>query len=157
MEIFGFEMTQMEYWHWWILAGVFLVLEISTMSFFFLWLGVSGVLTGAVLLVFPGMGWPAQFMIWALLALAGAVGWRVYKKRNPDQAHAQEPFLNRRGEQYVGRIFTLEEPVIDGFGRVSVDDSLWRIESAVQNMPAGSKVRVLALKGTVLRVEAAEE
>lgn len=155
MEIFGFDLTQMEYWHWWVAAGVLLVLEVFTMSFFFLWLGLAAALTGIIHALFPDMSWQAQYMIWALSAVAGALGWRIYKKKNPNPIKSEEPFLNRRGEQYIGRVFTLDEPVVNGFGRVRVDDSLWRIESAQQDIPAGRKVRVLAIKGTVLEVEAA--
>lgn len=153
MDIFGFDPSQMEYWHWWVAAGVFLALEVFTMSFFFLWLGLAAVLAGLVHALLPGLSWQAQYIIWALTAVAGALGWRAYKKKNPDPIKSEEPFLNRRGEQYIGRIFTLSEPLVNGFGRVRVDDSLWRVESAQQDIPAGRKIRVLSLNGTVLKVE----
>ncbi|MCG8379509.1 MAG: NfeD family protein, partial [Proteobacteria bacterium] len=58
---------------------------------------------------------------------------------------------NRRGEQYVGRIFTLEEPIVNGVGKVKVDDSTWKVMGV--DMPAGTKVRVLSVDGTILNVE----
>jgi hypothetical protein len=38
---------------------------------------------------------------------------------------SDQPKLNRRGEQYVGRTFTLEEPIVNGHGKIRVDDSTW--------------------------------
>ena len=64
------------------------------------------------------------------------------------------PTLNRRGEQYVGRHFTLEEAIVNGQGKIRVDDSTWKIEGP-EDLPAGSQVQVIAVAGTVLKVEAA--
>ena len=49
------------------------------------------------------------------------------------------PFLNKRAEALVGRVFTLEKPIIDGAGTVRIDDTIWRV--AGPDAPAGSRVR----------------
>ena len=64
-----------------------------------------------------------------------------------------QPTLNRRADSYVGRQFTLTQPVIDGVGSLHVDDSQWRISGP--DLPAGSRVRVVAADGVTLRVEPA--
>jgi membrane protein implicated in regulation of membrane protease activity len=46
----------------------------------------------------------------------------------------------------------LAEPIVQGAGRLSFDDTLWRIEGP--DLPAGARVRVVGLSGTVLRVTA---
>jgi len=56
-----------------------------------------------------------------------------------------------RGEQYVNRTFTLEEPVVNGQGKIKVDDSTWKIEGA--DCESGTKVRVTGVDGVVLKVE----
>ncbi len=154
MELFGFNLEELVYWHWWVLAGVCFVLEVLSMSFFFLWLGVSAVFVGVVHLVAPGMPWQIQFTLWAVLSVVGAVGWRMYKKKNPNPIKSDQPLLNRRGEQYVGRVFTLEKATENGFGKVKVDDSIWKIECA-DDLEAGKKVKVLSVDGTILQVEPA--
>lgn len=63
------------------------------------------------------------------------------------------PALNRRGEQYIGRVFTLTEPIVNGVGKVKVDDTTWKVNG--DDMEAGAKVRVVAIDGTVFKVEAA--
>lgn len=155
MELFGFNLEELVYWHWWAFAGVFFVLEVLTMSFFFLWLGASAVFVGVILLVAPDMSWQVQMALWAFLSVADVLGWRIYKKNKPAaDIKSDEPHLNRRGDQYVGRTFTLDEAIENGFGKVKVDDSIWKVECSA-DLEAGAKVKVTAVEGTVLQVEAA--
>ena len=93
-----------------------------------------------------------QFLIWAVLSVAAVVGSRLYLRRHPIET--DRPTLNRRGEQYIGRHFTLEEPIVNGLGKIRVDDSTWKIEGP-DALPAGCKVKVTDVEGTVLKVEAA--
>jgi membrane protein implicated in regulation of membrane protease activity len=59
--------------------------------------------------------------------------------------------LNRRAEQYVGRVFTLSEPIVNGTGKIRVDDSSWKVSGA--DCDANTKVKVISVDGTVLKVE----
>ena len=51
------------------------------------------------------------------------------------EAPADQPFLNRRAEGYVGRAFTLEKPIVDGIGTIRIDDTVWRVSGP--DCPAG--------------------
>jgi hypothetical protein len=62
-------------------------------------------------------------------------------------------FLNRRADALVGRVFTLERPIIDGSGTVKIDDTVWRV--AGPDTPAGSRVRIVRADGASLTVAAA--
>lgn len=152
MEIFGFDLAGLVYWHWWAIAGVFFVLEVLSMSFFFLWIGAAAVLVGLLLAIVPDMSWQIQLTLWALISVAGAFGWRIYRKKNPDHIKSDQPKLNRRGEQYVDRTFTLENDMSNGFGKVKVDDSIWKVECE-KDLTKGTKIRVKSVEGTVLQVE----
>lgn len=154
MELFGFDLENILYWHWWVIAGIFFVLEVLSMSFFFLWLGASAVLVGILLMVMPELSWQVQFILWSGIGVVDIFAWRLYKSKNPTEIKTDEPNLNRRGDQYVGRTFTLEEPIENGFGKVKVDDSIWKVECE-NDLEAGSKIKVTAVEGTVLQVEAA--
>ena len=154
MELFGLDLEALLYWHWWVLAGALFILEVLSMSFFFLWFGVSALLVGGLVYFMPELSWQAQFIIWAGIAAAYIFAWRIYKAKNPSEIKTDEPNLNKRGDQYVGRTFTLEEPIENGFGKVKVDDSIWKVE-CTNDLEAGSKVKVTAVDGTVLQVEAA--
>jgi membrane protein implicated in regulation of membrane protease activity len=103
-----------------------------------------------ILLVLPDVAWQLQVLIFAVGGVGAVVGWRAYARRHPQLT--EDPTLNRRGAQYIGQAFHLTEPIIDGRGRMKVGDTMWPI--AGPDLPAGTKVRVAGVEGTVLRVAA---
>jgi membrane protein implicated in regulation of membrane protease activity len=70
---------------------------------------------------------------------------------HPSVLKTDQPDLNQRPAQLLGRIATVEEAIAYGRGRVRIGDTLWLAEGP--DMPAGSEVRVTAANGAVLRVE----
>ncbi|MCC6468780.1 MAG: NfeD family protein [Alphaproteobacteria bacterium] len=144
-------MTELLFWHWWILAGVLMVLEIIVPGVFLLWLGIAAAITGLVAYAAPTLSWQWEGLVFAILSVIIVWSWRAYLRRHPTETEL--PMLNRRGEQYVGRRLTLDEPIVNGRGQVKVDDSTWRVEGA--DLPAGTHVVVTGVKGTILSVERA--
>lgn len=142
-------MTEVLFWHWWILAGILMVLEIVAPGVFLLWLGIAAAITGLIAYVVPAMDWQWEALIFALLSIVIVWGWRSYQRRHPTETDL--PMLNRRGEQYVGRRLSLDQPIVNGRGQVKVDDSTWRVEGA--DLPAGTAIVVTGVKGTILVVE----
>lgn len=140
-----------EFWYWWVAAAAFLVIEILLPGVFFLWLGFAAGIVGIVALVIPNMTWPYQVVIFAVLSVGAVLFARVYLKKRP--VESDQPTLNRRGEQYVGRVVTLSDPIENGRGRATIGDSAWSVEG--DDMPAGAKVKVVGVEGIVLKVEAA--
>lgn len=140
---------QIVYWHWWVLGILLVTLEIFAPSAFFLWLGISAGIVGVVMLAIPEMSWELQLILFALLAVIAIFAGRRYFRRNPIQT--ENPLLNRRAEQYIGRVFTLKEPVVNGVGKVHVDDSTWRVSGP--DLPAGEQVKVIAADGVILKIE----
>jgi hypothetical protein len=140
-----------KFWHWWIAGIVLMIVEVAAPGAFFLWMGISAFVTGLVLLVLPSMGWEYQFLVFALFTVVSIIAWRRYLKSRP--IATDRPGLNRRGEQYIGREFTLAEPIVNGVGKVRISDTSWKIEG--QDLPEGSKIKVTGTHGTVLKVEKA--
>lgn len=64
------------FWHWWVLAGLFLIVEMAAPSYFFLWLGIAAAAVGFLVLVFPAMGLMLQFAVFGVLSVIAGVGWR---------------------------------------------------------------------------------
>ncbi len=139
-----------EYWYWLIFGLVLLGLEILVFGAFFLWLGLAALVVGVLALFISSLLWSHQIIIWAVLSVIGAFGWQLYKKKHPSETGPTK--MNRRGEQYVGRHFTLTKDIINGVGKLHVDDTRWRIVCD-HDLPAGTKVKVTAVDGTSLRVE----
>lgn len=140
----------LHYWHWWVLAIVLVILELTVSgAFFFLWIAAAAALTGLVALIAPAMGWQGQLLIFALLTVISLVLWHRFK---PLQTASDLPALNKRGHQYIGRHFTLDHPIVNGIGKLTVSDTTWKITG--EDLPAGTKVTVTRVEGTSLRVEA---
>lgn len=140
------------FWHWWILAITLVILETLAPGVIFLWLGVGAGITGFILLAAPETGWEAQLVAFAVLSVIAGIGGRMWVARRPTET--DEPNLNRRGEQYIGRVFTLDEAIVNGVGKIKVGDSHWRVSG--DDMPGGSQVTVVNVEGVTLRVEKAE-
>lgn len=140
-------------WNWMILGFALLALEIVIPGVFLLWIGVAAIITGALSLVL----WEAGFWVWqtqvlvflALSLIAAFVGKRIMTGKGSE---TDEPLLNRRGEQMIGRTATLEEAISEGYGRIRIGDTLWRVRGT--DIPAGNRVRVIAVEGGDLVVEA---
>jgi len=145
------EMTQLGLWHWLILAGVMLILEVTTTTLLFLLLAVSAVIVGLIAWAAPEISWTIQLTLFAVLSIASLFIWNSYLKNRPE--HSDQPHLNQRGRQYIGRQFTLEKDIVNGVGKIKVDDTTWRVEGP--DLPAGSNVVVTDVDGTNLIVQAA--
>jgi membrane protein implicated in regulation of membrane protease activity len=61
------------------------------------------------------------------------------------------PFLNRRQLGYVGRTFTLKDPIVDGRGKLAIEDTVWEIEGP--DLAAGRRIKVTAVRNMSLIVE----
>ena len=142
-------LDQIDYWHWLIVAVVLVVLEVFSPGVFFLWLGVAAAVVGGILWLMPELSWQTQFVMFAVLSVVSIIVARMVLIRRPIET--DEPTLNRRGEQYVGRVLVLTEAIENGVGKVRVDDTQWRVNGV--DSPAGTRVRVTGVDGTVLRVE----
>ena len=142
-------LQQLTYWHWLILAAILIILEVFAPGAFMLWIGIAAGVVGALLYFVPTMTWEYQFIVFSIAAVGSIIAWRSYRNKHP--ITTDEPTLNRRGAQYIGRTFTLDAPITNGIGKIRVDDSTWKIEG--DDCPAGTKVKVVGLENTVFRVE----
>ncbi|MGK0674497.1 MAG: NfeD family protein [Halothiobacillaceae bacterium] len=141
-------MPELDYWHWLVLGLVLMILEMLAPSTFFLWMGIAAMGVGGLLWLMPGMAVEVQLMLFATLSIVTIGLSRRYLKRHP--VESDRPTLNVRGAQSVGRILTLDTPIVNGVGRVHMDDTLWRVLGP--DLPAGTRVEVIGVEGTALQV-----
>lgn len=142
-------------WNWMVLGFALLAMEIVAPGVFLLWIGVAALITGAISLAL----WDASFWVWQVqvlaflaLSLVCAVGGK--KLMGNPREDSDQPLLNRRGEQLVGRTATLAEPIREGRGRIQLGDTMWRVSGP--DLPVGARVRVTGVGSaeTELTVEA---
>ena len=137
------------FWYWWVIGFILLVLEILTPGYFFMWMAASGFLTGAIVLLLPATSMNIQILIFSVLSVVAIIVWKFYGKRHPTES--DQPLLNKRGVQYIGRIFNLYQPIKNGEGKIKVDDSIWKVHG--EDCDINSRVKVVAIRGTVFDVE----
>lgn len=133
-------MDELGPWNWMVLGFVLLALEIVLPGFFLLWIGIAALITGALSLALWEVGfwtWHAQVLVFLVLSLIAAYVGKRLQLRGGD---SDQPLLNRRGAQLVGRTATLSEPIANGRGRVRIGDTMWRVSGP--DLPAGTQVRV---------------
>ncbi|MER2266279.1 NfeD family protein [Methylobacterium oxalidis] len=127
----------------WILAGLLLMgTELALPGVFLVWLGLAALLTGILTALLP-LPWQVQLLVFAGLAVASvALASRLTKR--PISS------LNRADRGLIGREGTLTAAIVGGSGTILFDDTLWRV--AGPDLPAGTRVRVTGMSGTVLTV-----
>jgi len=139
------------YWHWFVLAAILGTIEVIIPATFFLWLGISAFLTGAVVFMVPALNAPGQIVLFCALAIASVLmAWKFFKK-NP--IASEQPLLNQRAAQYVGKVYALDGAIVGGTGRIKIADSSWKVEGP--DAPEGASVRVTGFDGSILKVEMA--
>ena len=89
-------LNQIVFWHWWILAGMLLILELTSPVFFFLWLGFSAAAVGFLLLVFPNIPIEVQLVLFGILSVVAVLAWRKYREVHPPLS--DQPLLNQRDD-----------------------------------------------------------
>lgn len=146
-------MSELTYWHWLSLGLLLLLFELLSGGGFLLWMGLAALATGIIVIVLPWLSIPIQLIIFAIAAIDASVIWWFYWHKN--QHVSDQPALNRRSEQYIGRILTLETEISNGRGKVKVGDTLWRVLG--EDMPAGTRVKVVDVDGVLLHVEAVDD
>lgn len=138
-------------WNWLIFGVVLMALELLAPGAFLFWLGLAALLVGLLSFVI-NPSWQMQILMFAIFAAATVPLWRRLARSNKAVSQSN-PFLNKRADALVGRVFTLEKPIIDGTGTVRIDDTIWRV--AGPDTPAGSRVRIVQADGASLTVTAA--
>jgi Membrane protein implicated in regulation of membrane protease activity len=145
-------MTEMLYtlgtWNWLIFGLILMALELLAPGVFLFWLGLAALLVGLISFAI-NPPWQLQILMFAVFATASVPLWRRVA-RNHTAASKSNPFLNKRADALVGRVFTLEKPIIDGSGTVRIDDTIWRV--AGPDAPAGSRVKIVQADGARLTV-----
>ncbi|MEK6662341.1 MAG: NfeD family protein [Pseudomonadota bacterium] len=138
----------MTYWQWWVLAAVLLIVEVLAPGTFFLWLAVAAGVVGLSVMLYPAMSIEAAWTLFAVLGILSVI--LVLKYRKP-AAFDLASKLNKRGQDYVGRVFDLTEPIKNGKGKLTIGDTPWTVKGP--DLEVGARVKVLSVEGGELRVE----
>ncbi|MGE8248227.1 MAG: NfeD family protein [Stenotrophomonas bentonitica] len=136
---------------WGALALVLFAAEALAPGAFMLWIGIGAAAVFVLVAVFAEI--PLLWQVVAFVVLS-VVSIQCYRRwgRSHDR-RSDQPLLNRRAEQLIGRVVVLDQAITAGKGRAKVDDAFWVV--AGPDLPAGSPVRVVAVEGMTLKVQEA--
>ena len=140
----------MSFWLWFSLAGVFVVIEILSPTFYFLWLGIAAAIVGGVVAAGSGIGTMVQWLLFAVFTVACYAAWFFYLKKYPTKS--LDPLLNSRAQQMIGKKAIVVEAVRNGQGRIKLGDTTWSA-SANQDIEVNSSVTVIAAEGALLKIK----
>lgn len=125
------------YAYWFVLAFVFIAVEIFTGTFYFLMLAIAAVLAGVAAAI--GLGVALQYSIAAVAAVAGTLLLRYMKKSHK---HAPDPGLD--AGQSV-KVLSWKE---DGTARVYYRGAEWDAEPEAADAPREGTFYIKAMKGS---------
>jgi membrane protein implicated in regulation of membrane protease activity len=135
---------------WAVAALLLFAAEVLAPGAFMLWLGLAAAVTFVIVLLLP-MPLLAQVGLFVVLGLVSIQVYRTWFRGRGTRS--DQPLLNRRVAQLVGRVVPLERAIVNGRGRVQIADALWDVEGP--ELPAGAAVRIVGADGMTLRVEPA--
>jgi membrane protein implicated in regulation of membrane protease activity len=138
-------------WLWFAAAVILFILETIVPGVHFLWFGLAAGIIGGAALAVP-IAWQWQIILFSIVAFVTVL--LVRRSGGANVARSDQPVLNIRGAQYIGRVVVVEEAIRNGRGRVRVDDTIWAAEG--EDAHKGARVEVTGVNGTVLVVSNSE-
>ena len=137
---------------WAVLALVLIGLETMAPGILLLWFGFAAI--GVFLLLALGLKlsvfWQTLVFV-ALSFISVGIYFRYFRK---SAESTDQPLLNQKQEQLIGKHINLESAIVNGEGRVKIGDAFWQVQGP--DLPQGALVRVVSAESAVLRVLPAE-
>lgn len=145
IELFGFN-----YWMWIGIAVFLAIIEVITFgSIFLLLIALSALIVGAIQWMFPSIAWQYQALLFCFMVISANIFIWQYAKRRPKTSSHNH--LNQKDKQFLGKTYSLQEPIVNGRGKIKIGDTVWLVSGPDQNK--GSVVRVIGMNGTILDVQ----
>ncbi len=134
---------------WWAIALALLAIETIVPGASILWFGIAAFIVGLVLIFVPDIPLLGQIFLFGVCSLASVwVYWKFFRKH---ESPSDQPLLNRKADQLIGREFVLDAPIELGRGKLKIGDALWTLQGP--DLGVGTRVRVAATDGQSLTVE----
>ena len=143
-------------WHWlyFVFGVLFILIEIFTLTFYFLPIGIAAIVTGLFALFIQNV-----YIHVAIFTIAGIILLIFISKWKKSR------FLKPVGTQFVAGLVGQQGVIIEGFmssqspGKVKIFSDIWEIhwdphqESKVMNLKVGDLVKVITVEGNKVTVD----
>lgn len=141
-------------WNW-VIAGIILLLfELIIPGVYIMWFGCGALLTALTVFCVKWSAfalWETQIIVFLLFSIILVVIARIFFRRDKE---TDQPLLNLRTTQMVGRSTKLHEPIVNGQGHIRIDDTIWRVQGP--DMPIGTIVKIVDFYDGAFKVEKGE-
>ncbi len=137
------------HWLWFAFSGVLLILEIFFGSFRFMAASIAAIVVGVLSHLFPYVGVSIELLFFVVLA--STCIWLAnsfVKEHKQKTEHLKRIY---REQAYVGQEYTLDTPMSNGQGNISLDGVTWQLRGP--DCDKGQTIRVLEMGQGMLRVE----
>jgi membrane protein implicated in regulation of membrane protease activity len=138
----------MELWAIWLIIGILLVVaEMTTLTFYLLWLGIGALSTALTAWLFPDLIW-----LQLLVGIAVAIGLTVFTRPLTRKARSSKGFTDIIYTLVGQQGIVLEAITLEGLGIVKVGNETW---SAASNefLDIGTHIIVVQSRNTILEVQ----
>lgn len=139
-------------WIWIAVIAAAVVVELASMQLLSIWFAIGGV--AALITSFITKNLAIQIVVFIVVSvIALALIFPVVRKS------LKKEHVKTNADRYIGKLAVVTEEIsnIDAKGQVKVDNQIWSARSEDGNdLPVGTKVKVLRIEGVKLIVSAAE-
>ncbi len=132
---------------WWVLAGVLVIAELLTGTFYLLMLALGSV--AAAVAAHAGAANSAQFVAAALVGGGATALWHFKRAHAPRSAPSAS---NADVNMDIGQTVHVQVWQTDGRARVSYRGAAWTVRHAGPGAPASGDHRIVAVHGNELDV-----
>ena len=136
---------------WLGLAALLALAELFVPGVFLIWVAAAAALTG-ILSLFIDLTLAGQLTLFGLSTIIAVLGGRRWYLTH--HVESENPLLNNRSAQLVGKTVTIVETISATSGRVKVADGEWPAKGP--DMKKGGIAKVAAVEHGILRLEAIE-
>ncbi|HFE39649.1 MAG TPA: NfeD family protein [Gammaproteobacteria bacterium] len=140
-------LIQFEFWHWWVLALCFVVIEAMVPVGVLASMGVAAGIVGGLVMAYPFLELRSQLGIFGAFTMVAIVFFARYKRKKflEEMEKGETP-----AQRMIGKEFELTRPIQNGFGEVELDGQHWPLKGPP--LSAGTLVKVVRLDGDMLLV-----
>ncbi|WP_060510567.1 NfeD family protein [Pseudomonas sp. NBRC 111124] len=141
---------EMQWWIWLVFGIGLILLELVLPTFFIIWFGIGAVLVSLIALAAPALQLDMQVLLWVLFSSVTTFLWfKLFKRKQPD--------VRWTADSVIGEVGLLTSSVSQfQKGRVRFQKPLLGNEEwtcvADGDIPAGERVRLVAIEGNTARV-----
>jgi membrane protein implicated in regulation of membrane protease activity len=136
----------MLFWYWLIISGLLFIIEITTLTTFFLFFGIATLIMGAITFTVPNMSAIPQTLMFGSLSLVSMFSSYYIFKRNTLRNSDKADINSSRMTQYIGKSFKLATSSTAGIAKVQIGDTQWRV--IVEDAKLGDMVIITGVKST---------